>query len=803
MKSDKQRGSAGNGGDRPRGRGVFLGKRKALVAALIVAASSLSVGAEEIDEGRILCFVTNGWKSASNAVVCTAAEAKAMLEGAFAKTGRYASPQRRAVVGRMLDEGNAWLVKFDRIKKIGDRRSGYKDVTVTEWSLVRNVLESSLPPRALKGRPEIYGQYSVLDNFYVDDEGHDDAKDKINCYAAPVDAQEFAEVFGPSELLAEAQGAPTNTESAVVVADVEDVRIFSLQVWGDATGRARLPAAEEDAFHPRAVYRVDMHVRDVRSGACPFRRFAFPVVLDESCVSATGDWLFFRGMTLEVGFSREGGALKVNRVEPALPYPPYSKDGICIYREISDIPQSSPFCDMVESVCEIRKQAWDSEQLSKSFVIVQYGDRELAVFKATTNLVTGLCGIVPDFGPSVKIIVYGDGSSNLDYWRTAWFAEPRNQHDSRGGYYSDVDEETESSAVSVIDIGRSDGVRLGDDWVSDEKMFRFKWRNAVLPTVCIRPPATIADVAAFFNVATCPAGVAEKGEIRYAVSADASAASRVVRPFAATNICAFAALERICAENGCALEVKGTNVLVTAEVEESLLRRPDLDALSRELAADGFVDVSGAVYANVYAHPVDDEGNGIWGAERDAMSGFSSIHAVLRGNGWVVPPKAGSDTAKFLAYGCVWYEAKLEPEEKADEDESEEKKVSAVSYRKERLARDVVFVRAHAEEIAALFVEPSEDELADLLCFALHAHEAGFADEAERIVSALFVRPKNGATAVKGIKKRLALVAGEYPDFKTWTRKAAEREKEEEKRRASEDDEDDKSGQDDEVKEGA
>lgn len=763
----------------------FSAKRSALAVALAIAASSLSVGAAEIDEGRILCFVTNGWETASNAVVCTAAEAKAMIDGAFAKTDRYASPQRRAIVGRMLDEGNAWLVKFDRIKKVGDRRSGYRDVTVTEWDLVRNVLESRLPLRAWDGCAEITGRHLVCDHFYSND------NNGIDCYANHVDALKFADVVGLTELLAEARGAPTNTEAAVVVADIEDVRLFSLQVCGDADGRARLPAAAEDECgdgmtRPRAVYRVDMHVRDVRSGTCPFRRFAFPVVLDESCVSATGDWLFFRGMTLEVGFLCEGGALKVNRVEPVLPYPPYSKDGICLYRDNCDIPESSPFGDIVEPVCEMREETLGVERLSKSFAIVQYGNRELAVFESTTNLVTGLYGSFPDFGPSVKVTVYGDESSNLDYWRTAWFAESR----ERG------EEEKETPAVSLVEVGRTEGFRLSDDFCSGTKILRFKWRNVVLPTVCFRPPATIADVVAFFNVATCPLCAEEKDEIRYAVSADASSASRVVRPFTATNVCAFSVLERICAENGCAFEVKGTNVLVTAEVEESLLRCPDLDALTRELAADGFADVSGAVYADVSAYPLDDDGKTMWDSERDAMCGLQAIRIARHGDGWAVPPQAGSDVAKFLAYGCVWYEAKFEPWEKPYEGESDKEKVSTVSYRKARLARDVVFVRAHAEEIAALFVEPSESELADLLCFALHARQAGFADEAGRIVSALFVCPKNGATAVNGIKKRLEKISAEYPDFETWTRKAVERKKAEEAKWVRENSEENKDGVD-------
>ena len=117
-------------------------------------------------------------------------------------------------------------------------------------------------------------------------------------------------------------------------------------------------------------------------------------------------------MTLEIGFSREGNALKVNRAEPVFPYPPYAKDGICLYTAPSEIPGCSPFCGRLNAIHDIRENAKESRHLSKGLVLVQYGDRELAVFASSTNLVTGMCGTYPDYGASVKITVYGDAGSN-------------------------------------------------------------------------------------------------------------------------------------------------------------------------------------------------------------------------------------------------------------------------------------------------------------------------------------------------------------------------------------------------------
>ena len=788
-------------------------KREHIAILLLTSSLSLFGGAlDVVSEESLLDFGTRGWglNPVSNAVVCSTVEAKACFDGILSKTDHYASPRKREVVRRMLNAGDARLVQFDRVVKCGDESSGGKETTLATWTLVRNVLKSELP---MKGYDEQFGipfrtRRSITDSFSTMADG------EVRGYEENIDADSFAAIFGATKLLEQANGAPTNTEEAVVVADVEDVRLSAIQIWGDAAGRIR-PFVETDdpesELRPRAVYRVDMHVRAVRSGKFSFGRFAFPVAFDDPRVSATGDWLFFRGMTLEVGFADDGGVLKVNRVEPVFPYPPYGKDGICIYRG-GDVPDDSPFCGLFDFPDEMRKGAAGRDYLSKSYAVVQYGNSELATFASSTNLVAGFCGTYPDFGPSVVITVYGDSESNLDYWRTAWFSEPRevdrdwadmddesdgedDESDVGGegeragddGCGTDEEEETEVSCVTVKDIGRAKGLRPGDVCVIDTSLFRFKWRNVKLPSVSFRPPATIADVAAFFNVFACPLCKAEKGEIRYAVSADTSAASRVVRPFAATNVCAVSVLERVCAANGCTFGVEGTNVVISAEVGEDMLRCPDLDKLTRELEAFGVADVSGAVYADVDAWT---ESVDRWSTQSEAMSGVRAIGVKRSGNGWVVPPKTGSDAAKFLAYGCVWYDARLAKQAGAESDggKTEKRDGGVVAYSKARLARDVVFVRAYAEEIAEFEAVPSEDELVDLLCFALHARQAGFAAEAERIASALFALPKNGATAVKGLKNRLEKISREYPDFESWGRKMSEREseKEQEERERSE-----------------
>ena len=150
------------------------------------------------------------------------------------------------------------------------------------------------------------------------------------------------------------------------------------------------------------------------------------------------------------------------------------------------------------------------------------------------------------------------------------------------------------------------------------------------------------------------------------------------------------------------------------------------------------------------------------------------------GNGWIVLPKEGETNARFLAYGCVWWEA---PVAKPETTYTRE-----VSYSKGRLARDLVLVREYVGEVAEFDVGLGEDTAADILAFALHARQAGSVKEGERIVASLFARKRNGETALKALRKRLSEVVRDYPDFETWEKKTLEK-KAKEKRDDGENDE--------------
>ena len=191
---------------------------------------------------------------------------------------------------------------------------------------------------------------------------------------------------------------------------------------------------------------------------------------------------------------------------------------------------------------------------------------------------------------------------------------------------------------------------------------------------------------------------------------------------------------------------------------------PDLDALKKELESKGFANVAGAMYANVYASPASVDLYCI--PEREQMNG-KMLDQRQSGNGWIVPPKEGDTNAKFLAYGCVWWEAPVAKPETMDTRE--------VSYSNGRLARDLVLVREYVDEVAEFDVGLGEDTAADILAFALHARQAGFVQDGERIVASLFARKRNGDMALKALRERLSDIVQNYPDFETWEKKMLEK----------------------------
>ena len=429
-----------------------------------VAASVFSLAATA-GEGEVLLDVaTNYAQNVSQARCLSAEDAKKAVDEVFAKAPVYRKPGRIELVKRLIDDGMATLVQYEADRERGDAESADKSLKrKTVYKLFKKWMETELPEND-------GGKARIHDRLGAGTDG-----DEVEVYAdgTTETSREWLyegtiiDLLGAAESLELAAGAPTNAEEVVVVADVEIVDLTSLANLAHVEPEHGLPGEEDACFEHSvcATYNVDMRVREVRRGKCPFRRFCFSAVHDAVNASATGDWLFFRGMTLEVGLARVDGKLKINRFEPVFPYPPYSvglarvdgklkinrfepvfpyppysKEGIRIFRKDSDC--ESPFRTVTGLIPADAREYTDwrglKDDISGSLVALQYGDRELALFASTTNLVEGLYGIFPDYGPSVKITVYGDEGSNFDYWRNAWFSE---------------------SAVTIRSLGEDDGFK--------------------------------------------------------------------------------------------------------------------------------------------------------------------------------------------------------------------------------------------------------------------------------------------------------------------------------------------------------
>jgi len=641
-----------------------------LLACAMLFGGMLRAASKE-DEA-LLDIVSQRYENVSNRCCFAADEAKRLIDEVFAKTPVFQRPGRAAATKRLIDDGMATLVSYEADDvSWNEPPSGQSRKRKTVYELVLKWMETDLQDlEEDRGRARIrHGRGAgrgAVNRITVKSDGTTETS------GGWMWGYDFAYAFGEAASLEFDRGTSTNAEDVVVVAYVEMVDLVSLGNLAHVRPSQHHEADEngDDYKHSvRATYGVQMLVRNVRHGECPFRRFSFHAVLDERNASLTGHWLFYRGMTLEVALTRSGDALKISRIEPVFPYPPYSKEGICIYTE--DLFPSS-----FESVLSFPEDARDAVKwnpfrrnaISTSRIAVQYGESELALFESTTNLVEGLYGIFPDYGPSVRITVCGDDKSNLDYWRHAWFAFDN---------------------LSSVEFDK-DGCPIAPERKPGVLMRRIRKEDC------------------------------------------------------------FAR------KDGKAGEGPGVP--------------PDLDALTKELESKGFANVAGALYANVYASPASVDLYCI--PEQEQMQG-KMLDRRQSGNGWIVPPKEGEGSAKFLAYGCVWWEASVE--------DPGTNIVRHVRYEKARLARDLVLVREYVDEVAQFDVGLGEGTAADILAFALHARQAGFVKEGERIIASLFARKRNGDTALKALRSRLAEVVRDYPDFEIWEKKMLEKKAKEKK----------------------
>ena len=595
------------------------------------------------------------------------------------------------------------------------------------------------PPRAMLGlRGTDYADYVVLSkadgrrlDFFIGDKG-DAVREgqslpfKNRKLEADVRVPELGAIYNDNE-----PDIQEDAPEVIVVADTESVFFDSVRNMNPSCVKDVTPTSYA-LISPVATYRVELLVRRVEQGDFPYERLAFVVdpVNHRSLYEA---WPFYRGMTLGVTLCRIDGALRVRRVWPVLPYPPFSSRTRTFTDSLThkyDPSRSSRF--------SLNTRAADLKPAGAvSSLTVQYGEHTLAKFIARHNGIEGMYGDFPDYSCGVEVEVWtASEGANPEYWRDAWFASPG-------------DDLWRSSNTNKFCT-----VQNAEEGLDDLSLLKFRWMPCRIDNR-IRKVKTLGDFAEFLNAATVCVGC---GQRHYTVSVGPSAAAREAKiPVLPHG--AFGALEDVCEKTGCEFKVDGTNVVISAWLTDSEIADDSLQGRLRILEKVGFASVAGAQYAGVSfwrrgmqdgaARPID---------ERPLP--FSSGDYGTTGNGWIRTTTDGK--SETLAFDSSWWPSDggfYKPE-------------------KARLLRDIAKVRAYLRDAAESsddfryggWREEENDRFA--LAFALHVHQAGYVEEAQALFNALRLRPDAASAAFTSLLAKVREAKKDYPDFKTWLEKS-------------------------------
>ena len=522
--------------------------------------------------------------------------------------------------------------------------------------------------------------------------------------------------------------------AAVVVADVEGAFFDTVRNMNPSCVKEVTPTSHA-LVSPVATYRVELLVRRVEDGSFPYERLAFTVdpERDRALYEA---WPFYRGMTLGVALCRIDGALRIRRVWPVLPYPPFTRGKEIFmgsHRAAHGVPSGSRF--------SLNSRAADLRPDEATDVLaVQYGEHTLAKFIATRNGITGLYGDFPDYSSGVKVEVWtASEGANPDYWRYAWFESACHQ------------------PCRPSNTNEFCTVQNAEEGLDDLTLLKFRWWPCRVDNRILKVK-TFEDFAKYLDEAAVCAAC---GQRHYKVSVDSTVASRKVN-FPQTFRNVFDALADACERNGCEFKVDGTNVVVSTWLSDAELADNSLKGRLRVLEKAGFASVAGARYADVSFWRLDTK------PEAESPVGelpfeFSIGDYVLTGDGWIRTTADGR--RETLAFDCSWWPS----------DGSE----GFHGPQKARLARDIAKVRAYLRDAAADSEDSGPrwdseecDRLA--LAFALHVYQAGYAEMSQSLFDALKLRPTAEQQAFNSLLSKIKRDRKEYPDFQTWLEKSVD-----------------------------
>ena len=727
--------------------------RKTFFCAAFAGALGLGAGAAPVSLESAQDYVrTIAGTNASNVVLYSPTEAVKIIDTVF-------KPNREDVsdwpdwkfeqMKHLVADGFAALIGYDDIEH--EDGNWEKTFATREYRLVHRF--HGRDERSGRRNDEEYVYYLPESGFYVDwiTFRKDTGKKVYGIGTTPDEPKPVALLFGSDVNVGLDNRAGTNVDVSVV-ADVETVTLSSVSGLEKviAAGGAE-EDAEERGIRPIGHYRVSLLVRTALVGDAPANRLVFTAKTGAANATVGGHWLFYRGMTLKVGLRKAKKGFSVCRIEPVLPYPPFTTDGIVVCD--AEVSRESRF-SLVDR---------DFAAVDRGSLTVLYGDHTRVDYFSDRSLIEGCCGMLPDFGLNAWQRVWTHGKeARLDYWRNAWFADTQ----SRRLAQVDPESEVPLFAPALKSLGQG------------EDRLRFNWWNLVLSYVSIRPPATMKDAVEFLTVASRPCACSD--DEAYRIVVDSKVAQRPVRPFAVSRIGAWEALQRVASENGCKIEISGTNVTLTAELSDAEVVTPRVTELEATLAKEGFGSVVGARYARVSFSPYglwkgkDWRGrNSCFNIGKTAVSEAALERAIdeegeLSGNGWMRTASDGSE--EFLAFDSVWWNAAKGWRPNGEKDDVIGLCGMSVRLRRD-LFRSIDTLNLLADGAFGWNEILNEGQVkvdATALAFALHACQAGFKSEGQQLIDAMWRRPAAAKKALAKLRERIGRPEAKCRTSREW-----------------------------------
>ena len=532
---------------------------------------------------------------------------------------------------------------------------------------------------------------------------------------------------------------------AVVVADVEDVALDALvnlnASWispsdGESAEEPRFPKSrgKKQRVIPGASYRVDLLVRKVLEGHVALDRVVCRVnPADVPYRQLYEEWPFFRGMTLRVELSRQGDALCVSRVDPVLPYPPYTP-ATCGEMDVAKSVVWRRFCAN-PAICREPSNAVAS-------VTVAYGDHTLARFYSTVNDVTGVFGTYPDYSRTCAVEVWTarEGADPV-YWHESWFS------DNMGSM--------RMPRVSVRDVEKA----LGPNG-----RLAFDWHGLRFPEEVRQKARAMGDVLdELEHAAVCR----HCGRKHYRFDAGPDVRRRFVdlSPDAPSGekkdrLGALETLQLACSLSGCTYTVGGGVITVVPEYEAADFMVSSLEGRLRVLERDGFANVAGADYADVDAM-------GFWfggDCTQKAILSFTTKDDFCQTSGNTWTSKAEDGTARHLMFDSAWWPHVDEKGAELFRDRG-----------KARPLRDCAVMRIRLRDAPGTQVcdEAARENDMAALAHALHLLQLGYGQQAQELYDALGRRPFAARVAFAGLRMRVKR-GKRCPDVSVWLKGDAE-----------------------------